>query len=91
MDTKAIIHELFDLVHELTIRDSNNFIYSWTKYQDISTDEICNQIIILSAKLKTQKEVDLELCHQDSHYSYCSTVSDLIEDAIYIESLHEDE
>ena len=87
MDEKTLISELFNLSHELEIRKSNNFKYSWTKYQELSNDEIYNRIILIAAKLRTQKEVDLELCHQDSHYSYCDTVYDLIEDALYIESL----
>ena len=87
MDEKTLISERFNLSHELEIRKSNNFKYSWTKYQELSNDEIYNRIILIAAKLRTQKEVDLELCHQDSHYSYCDTVYDLIEDALYIESL----
>ena len=91
MDKKTLVHELFELTHELEIRLSNDFQYSWTKYQDLSEDEIYNRIILISAKLRTQKEVDLELCHKDSHYSYCNTVYDLIEDAIYVESLPDEE
>ena len=87
MDKKVLIDELFNLSHELNIRKSNDFKYFWTKYQELSDDEIYNRIILIAAKLRTQKEVDLELCHQDSHYSYCNTVYDLIEDALYIESL----
>ena len=91
MDEKTLISELFNLSHELEIRKSNNFKYSWTKYQELSNDEIYNRIILIAAKLRTQKEVDLELCHKDSHYSYCNTVYDLIEDALYVESLHDEE
>lgn len=87
MDEKTLIGELFNLSHELEIRKSNSFKYSWTKYQELSDDEIYNRIILIAAKLRTQKEVDLELCHKDSHYSYCNTVADLIEDALYVESL----
>ena len=91
MDKYALINELFNLSHELEIRKSNNFKYSWTKYQELSSDEIYNRIILIAAKLRTQKEVDLELCHKDSHYSYCNTVYDLIEDALYVESLPDEE
>lgn len=91
MDKKTLIGELFNLSHELEIRKSNNFKYSWTKYQELSDDEIYNRGILIAAKLRTQKEVDLELCHKDSHYSYCNTVADLIEDALYVESLPEEE
>ena len=91
MDEKTLISELFNLSHELEVRKSNNFKYSWTKYQELSNDELYNRIILIAAKLRTQKEVDLELCHKDSHYSYCNTVYDLIEDALYVESLPDEE
>ena len=80
-----LLNELFNLVHELQIRASNDFQYSWTAYQELSNDEICNRILLITAKLKTRKELDLELGYQDSHYSYCDSIYDLIEDALYIE------
>ncbi len=58
---------------------------------DMDTDEICKILILTAAKLKTPIEVDFELCHQDSHYSYCNTLYDLIDDALYVESLPDEE
>ena len=91
MDEKTLIGELFNLSHELNIRKSNDFKYSWTKYQELSNDEIYNKIILIAAKLKSPKKMDLELCWQDSHYSYCDSVLDIIEDVLYLDSLSDEE
>ena len=87
---KPMTDELALIAYELYNREfSNNG--PRTNLQAVSWDELCNKAILLAAKLKTQKEVDLELCHKDSHYSYCNTVYDLIEDALYVESLPDEE
>lgn len=91
MDKQVLIDELFNLSHELNIRKSNDFKYSWTKYQELSNDEIYNKIILIAAKLKNPKKMDLELCWQDSHYSYCDSVLDIIEDVLYLDSLSDEE
>ena len=89
-DYEKIAFDLAEIANELWAREASNNCPN-VDLRGISWDELCNRAIILAAKLKTQKEVDLELCHKDSHYSYCSTVADLIEDALYVESLPDEE
>ena len=85
-DYEKIAFDLAKIANELWAREASNNCPN-TDLRGISWDGLCNRAIRLAAQLKTQKEVDLELCYQDSHYSYCDTVYDLIEDALYIESL----
>lgn len=89
-DYEKIAFDLAEIANELWAREASNNCPN-VDLRGMSWDELCNRAIILAAKLKTQKEVDLELCHKDSHYSYCNTVADLIEDALYVESLPDEE
>jgi len=89
-DYEKIAFELAEIANELWAREAANNCPN-VDLRSISWDELCKRAILLAAKLKTQKEVDLELCHKDSHYSYCNTVYNLIEDALYVESLPNEE
>lgn len=89
-DYEKIAFELAEITNELWAREASNNCPN-VDLRGISWDELCKKAILLAAKLKTQKEVDLELCYKDSHYSYCNTVYDLIEDVLYVESLPDEE
>ena len=83
-DFEKIAWDLAEIANELWAREASNNCPN-TDLRGISWNELCNKAILLAAKLKTPKAVDMELCFKDSHYSYCDTVYDLIDDALYVE------
>lgn len=83
-DFEKITYDLVEIANELFTREASNNCPS-TDLRNINWNELCNKAILLAAKLKTSKVVDMELRYKDSHYSYYNTIYDLINDALYIE------
>ena len=83
-DFEKIAWDLAEIANELWAREASNNCPN-TDLRGISWNELCNKAILLAAKLKKPKVVDMELCFKDSHYSYCDTVYSLISDALYVE------
>lgn len=83
---EKIAYDLAEIANELWAREASNNCPN-TSLRGVSWDELCNRVIILAAQLKSPKTMDLELCWQDSHYSYCDSVLDIIKDVLYLESL----
>ena len=89
MEDKEIAFELAEIANELYAREASNNCPN-SDLRGISWNELCNKAILLAAKLKTPKKVDMELCYKEgSHYSYCDSVYDLIDDALYVETFFE--
>ena len=85
MDREEIALNLAEIANELWAREASNNCPN-VDLRGVSWNELCNRAILLAAQLKKAKTVDMELSYNDSHYSYCSTVYDLISDALYVET-----
>lgn len=84
-DYEKIVFDLAEIANELWAREASNNCPN-VDLRGVSWDELCNRAILLAAQLKKAKTVDMELSYNDSHYSYCNTVYDLISDALYVET-----
>ena len=85
-DFEKDIWDLAEIANELWAREASNNCPN-SDLRNMSWDDLCNRAILLAAKIKKPKVVDMELCVNDSHYSYCNTVYDLIDDALYVEAI----
>ena len=83
---ETMVNKLFELADEAYAREmSSNMPYC--KFRDLSWEQLLNEIILTACALKRSVPADIEIVHNDEHYSYCNSVEDAIDDLIFIDGL----